>query len=222
METQKTVFISGAGRGLGLRLARSYYSRGWKVYAASRQPSAEAFGDCDPRRLVTGTLDVTDYPSCEQAVRDCLAKCGPIDLLINNASGYASGKIGEYSAGELERELRTTLLGAVNLTNVFVAAHRKATGTRDVVFIASTAGLNGDPDSSDCCVYAAAKAGIIRFAECIGETLRPRGIIPHTLIPTGIREEKSADAVSFAQVFAAIDRLIATGDQQLVLLAGGS
>ena len=39
-DIMKTVFISGANRGLGFEFARQYAAAGWKVLAACREPGA--------------------------------------------------------------------------------------------------------------------------------------------------------------------------------------
>jgi len=161
----KVVFISGSARGLGASLAESFYHDNANVFCASRSgEKPKSLENTDPKRVSSGTLDICDYPSCEQAISQCLLIFGRIDILINNASGFfGRKKIGDYSPVELRSEIET-----------------------------------------------AAKAGIIRFAECINASTREKGIYSHTLIPSNIREANFAyePAVSRSDVFQAIKFLI--------------
>jgi 3-oxoacyl-[acyl-carrier protein] reductase len=208
----KVVFISGSARGLGASLAESYYHDNANVFCASRSgEKPKSLENTDPKRVSSGTLDICDYPSCEQAISQCLLIFGRIDILINNASGFfGRKKIGDYSPVELRSEIETTLLGAINLTNVFVERAALEDINQHIIFISSTSGLSREGGNELFPVYAAAKAGIIRFAECINASTRDKGIYSHTLIPSNIREANFAyeAAVSRSDVFQAIKFLI--------------
>lgn len=76
-----TILITGANRGIGLALARSYRRDGWRVFAASRNPDAS---------LAEGAEAVTlDLSSPESIKALTLTLAGiPIDIVWNNAGVY--------------------------------------------------------------------------------------------------------------------------------------
>ena len=76
-----TILITGANRGIGLALARSYVKDGWRVIATSRKPDES---------LIQGAeslpLDLTD-PDSINALQQSLVGV-PIDIVWNNAGVY--------------------------------------------------------------------------------------------------------------------------------------
>lgn len=78
----RTIVITGAGRGLGLGLARSFADRGDTVVGTARSPENASDLAAVASRVIP--LDVTSDQSIAAAV-DVLADMGHIDVLINNA-----------------------------------------------------------------------------------------------------------------------------------------
>jgi NAD(P)-dependent dehydrogenase (short-subunit alcohol dehydrogenase family) len=87
--------ITGCSSGLGLDLARTVLQSGQKCIASSRNPAKtpEAVAEIEKLGGVWITLDVAS-PDLEAALAACIAKHGPIDVLVNNA-GYADGGVFE-------------------------------------------------------------------------------------------------------------------------------
>ena len=83
----RSVFITGAHRGIGLSLTELYLERGWNVHATSRNVT-----DSDELQALSSRysslslheLDVTDYAKIALLAQSL----PPIDLLINNAGYY--------------------------------------------------------------------------------------------------------------------------------------
>jgi NAD(P)-dependent dehydrogenase (short-subunit alcohol dehydrogenase family) len=80
--SQPTALITGAGRGLGLALARALLSSGWRVVADARR-TAHLAGALPGAVVVPG--DVTD-PAHRDALASAVGEPGRLDLLVNNAS----------------------------------------------------------------------------------------------------------------------------------------
>jgi NAD(P)-dependent dehydrogenase (short-subunit alcohol dehydrogenase family) len=85
--------ITGCSSGLGLDLARTVLQSGQKCIASSRYPAKTPGAVAEIEKLggVWITLDVAS-PDLEVVLADCVAKHGPIDVLVNNA-GYADGGV---------------------------------------------------------------------------------------------------------------------------------
>lgn len=105
-------FVTGANRGLGAEYVQQLLDRGaTKVYAAARKPETVL-----NYRAIAIQLDVTDA----QQIKDAVARCGDVNLLINNAGVVLGGRI--MSDGSLENakaEFETNVWGPFNLSKAF-------------------------------------------------------------------------------------------------------
>src|SRR5205809_966366 len=84
--TDKSVwFVTGAGRGLGVDLAKAALGAGHAVVATGRNAAAvaRAVGAHDDLHIVT--LDVTSENEATAAVASAIKRFGHIDVLVNNA-----------------------------------------------------------------------------------------------------------------------------------------
>ena len=78
-----TILITGAGRGLGLELARRFVALGWETLGTVRDP---AKGAAMPKGSQTFLCDVTDRAALARLARDLAGK--PIDVLFCNAGMF--------------------------------------------------------------------------------------------------------------------------------------
>jgi NAD(P)-dependent dehydrogenase (short-subunit alcohol dehydrogenase family) len=81
----KTIFITGAGRGLGTQIARRALSAGHQVVASGRRPDkvTEALG-ADHDNLLVVALDITDLDNAGAAARQATDRFGRIDVLVTS------------------------------------------------------------------------------------------------------------------------------------------
>ena len=83
----KTIFITGANRGIGFELAKQYFKEGFRVLACTRDlnkaNTLREFEKEDKDRMVILPLDVTDKNSIDQLNK--LLSDERIDILVNNA-----------------------------------------------------------------------------------------------------------------------------------------
>jgi NAD(P)-dependent dehydrogenase (short-subunit alcohol dehydrogenase family) len=84
----KIWFITGAGRGMGVDIAKAALAAGYKVAATGRNTEkvAEALGKSG--NLLIVKLDITKPTDAESAVRAAVEKFGRIDVLVNNAANF--------------------------------------------------------------------------------------------------------------------------------------
>jgi NADP-dependent 3-hydroxy acid dehydrogenase YdfG len=85
----KSVFITGAGSGIGRAGAKLFHARGWRVGAVDRNEEglAELRRELGTERLWTRALDVTDRAGLDGALADFCAgnAAGALDMMWNNA-----------------------------------------------------------------------------------------------------------------------------------------
>src|SRR3954464_11456922 len=92
--TQKTWFITGAGRGMGVDFAKAALAAGHQVVATGRTPDTvwAAIGEAGENdHLLVVRLDVTVPDEAEAAVQAAVARFGRIDVLVNNAANFYGG-----------------------------------------------------------------------------------------------------------------------------------
>jgi NAD(P)-dependent dehydrogenase (short-subunit alcohol dehydrogenase family) len=167
-----TWFVTGAGRGMGVDIARAALAAGHAVVATGRNTEAvaAAIGEADDPLVVE--LDITSPASTETAVRAAVDRFGRIDVLVNNAGNFYAGFFEELTAEQIERQLTTNLVGPMNVTRAVLPVMRKQrSGT--VVTISSTAGIVGQ---EFCSAYAASKFGLEGWMESLRFEVEPFGI----------------------------------------------
>ena len=172
MADKSVWFITGAGRGMGVDIARAALTAGHAVVASGRNTTAvtEAVGDADDVFVVE--LDVTNLASAEAAARAAVDRFGRIDVLVNNAGNFHAGFFEELTPEQIERQLTTSLVGPMNVTRAVLPVMREQrSGT--VVTITSTAGVVGQ---EFCSAYAASKFGLEGWMESLRFEVAPFGI----------------------------------------------
>jgi NAD(P)-dependent dehydrogenase (short-subunit alcohol dehydrogenase family) len=169
-------FVTGAGRGMGVDIAKAALAAGHSVAATGRNTEtvSDAVGDSDD--LVVVELDVTSLASAETAAQAAVDRFGRIDVLVNNAGNFHAGFFEELTPEQIERQLTTSLVGPMNVTRAVLPVMRKQRSGK-VVTITSTAGVVGQ---EFCSAYAASKFGLEGWMESLRFEIEPFGI--HTTI----------------------------------------
>jgi NAD(P)-dependent dehydrogenase (short-subunit alcohol dehydrogenase family) len=126
--SQPTALITGAGRGLGLALARSLLTSGWRVVVDARR-TAHLAGDLPGAVVVPG--DVTD-PAHRDALASAVSGLGRLDLLVNNASDLGPSplpRLADVPLAAARRVLETNVLAPLALTQRLLPLLRASGGS---------------------------------------------------------------------------------------------
>jgi NAD(P)-dependent dehydrogenase (short-subunit alcohol dehydrogenase family) len=189
--TEKRVwFITGAGRGLGVEIAKAALATGNAVVATGRNTdaAAKAVGEADD--LLVVKLDITSRTDAEAAVQAAVDRFGRIDVLVNNAANSQMGYFEEITPEAFERQLATNLLGPLNVTRAVLPVMRKQRSGH-IISISSTAGIVGWEFTS---AYAASKFGLEGWMESLRPEVAPFGIQTTIVEPGFFRTELLEDA----------------------------
>ena len=191
---EQGVIVSGAGRGLGRLYAIDLARRGASVVvndvggtmsgggADASVADAVVSEILDAGGTAIASHDSVDSPDGGAAiVRTALDAFGRVDAVVSNAGIFSTAPFEDLTTDEWRRMLRVHLDGAFNLSQ---PAYRvmKDQGYGRFVFIASSAGLFGQPNSAH---YAAAKAGTFGLANVIAIEGEPHGILANCVLPFG-------------------------------------
>src|SRR5215218_2700305 len=181
----KTWFITGAGRGMGVDFAKAALAAGHNVVATGRNPDAVAKAVGEPDDLLVVTLDVTSGQDAEAAVQAAVERFGGIDVLVNNAASFYAGYFEELTPEQMERQLAVSLIGPMNVTRAVLPVMRRQRAGH-VVTISSSAGFAGVEYGS---AYATSKFGVDGWMESLAPEIAPFGIHTTVVNPGFFRTE---------------------------------
>jgi NAD(P)-dependent dehydrogenase (short-subunit alcohol dehydrogenase family) len=196
MTEPKVWLITGAGRGLGVDIAKAVLAAGHALVATGRDAAkvAAAIGDHDS--LLAIRLDVTRPEDAQTVVEAAVAKFGRINVVVNNAGNFFAGFFEELSPEQVRNQIETLLFGPMNVTRAVLPVMRKQRSGL-VLTISSTAGIVGQ---MFCTAYAAAKFGIEGWMESLTPEIAPFGIRTMLVEPGFFRTELlTNDSTTYAK-----------------------
>ena len=192
--TGQTVIVTGAGRGLGRLYALDMAQRGASVVVNDvgvtmhGEGSDTSVADHVVKEITAkGGIACASHDSVDSEeggaaiVERAVEEFGRLDAVVSNAGIFDTIPFDELSSENWRRMLNVHLNGSFYLSQ---PAYKimKAKGGGRFVFISSSAGLFGQPNSAH---YAAAKAGIVGLANVIAIDGAPHGILANTVLPFG-------------------------------------
>src|SRR5881275_3161302 len=185
MTEKKVWFITGAGRGMGVHIAKAALAAGNAVVATGRNTDTvtRAVGKADD--LLAVKLDVTSPEDAQAAVKAALDRFGHIDVLVNNAGNFYAGFFEEITPQDFRAQVETLLFGPMNVTRAVLPIMR-AQRSGLVVTISSTAGIRGGEFLT---AYAASKFGVEGWMESLTPEVAPFGIRTMLVEPGFFRTE---------------------------------
>jgi NAD(P)-dependent dehydrogenase (short-subunit alcohol dehydrogenase family) len=176
MTDKKVWFITGAGRGMGVDIAKAALAAGNAVVATGRNAEAVTKAVGESGDVLAVKLDVTSPADADAAVKAAVERFGRIDVLVNNAGNFNAGFFEELTPEQMERQLTTTLVGPMNITRAVLPVMRQQRSGH-VITISSSAGLTGFEFGT---AYSASKFGVEGWMESLRPEVAPFGI--HTTI----------------------------------------
>jgi NAD(P)-dependent dehydrogenase (short-subunit alcohol dehydrogenase family) len=195
----KTIFLSGASRGIGQATAVAFAQAGAKaIYLTARsekdlKETEAEIAEANPvTRCAYSVCDVTDASQVKAAIEDCVAKFGGIDVADANA-GYLDkwSKIGESDVESWWRSWEVNLKGSYYLaryamSHLMESARRQAARASTggyLILISSIGAQLLTPGASD---YQTSKHAINRLCEFINLDHGEDGIKCFAVHPGGV------------------------------------
>jgi NAD(P)-dependent dehydrogenase (short-subunit alcohol dehydrogenase family) len=178
-------FITDAGRGLGLDIAKAALAAGHQVVATGRNTDAVSKAVGESGDLLIVKLDITNPADAMAATQAAVERFGRIDVLVNNAGNFYAGFFEEITPEDFRSQVETLLFGPMNVTRaVLPVMRRQRLGL--VVTISSTAGIVGQEFVS---AYCASKFGVEGWMESLALEVAPFGIRTMIVEPGFFRTE---------------------------------
>lgn len=164
--------VTGAGRGLGRKLAELLAERGYLVMVTDLDADTAATAASEiGRGALWAEVDVREYAQVEQARDELIAAAGSLAVWVNNAGVLFTGPAWEQSEDVRKLHLDVNALGTINGTLAAIEVMRGPGG--HIINIASLAGLSAVPGEA---VYAASKHAVMGFSSSTVADLRLDGV----------------------------------------------
>jgi len=200
-EVVGTVLVSGANRGIGLRLARNYAERGWTVIATARKPANAT----ELNELAAGNpkvsverMDLLDHDSIDALAAKL--KDVPIDVLLNNAAmlGDPAGQ----DFGTLDYELMAQVyavntVGTMKMAEAFIS-NVAASEQKKLVAVTSLQASIGSLRDPLIPFYKMSKTALNMGMKSISRRLKKQGVTVALISPGAVDTEMMNAALGHA------------------------
>jgi hypothetical protein len=185
----KTLFISGASRGIGLAIALRAARDGANIAIAAKtvEPHPKLAGTIHTAaaeieraggKALPLAVDIRDEAAVQNAIAQTVTRFGGIDILVNNAAHQATFKsIDDISDEEWELTFRVNIHAMFYLTKAAVP-HMKSGSA-----IINTASINADTPNPTLLAYATTKGAIQNFTAGLAQLLAEKGIRANAVAP---------------------------------------
>ncbi|WP_112478884.1 SDR family oxidoreductase [Vibrio variabilis] len=185
----KTVFITGANRGIGLALTKKYLESGFRVHATYRSASSahELLSlEVSESNLATHSLDVTDYGSVAKLVQTL----PDIDIFINNA-GYYGPKgygFGNTDVDEWRKVFEINSIAPLKLTEMLYPKLINSS-VKIIACLSSKVGSMTENTSGGGYIYRSSKAALNSVVKSLSNDLTSQGFTVLALHPGWVQTE---------------------------------
>lgn len=186
----KISLISGAGRGIGKKIAQVFAKNGSNLILISRTKKEIDIVAEECRRLGVDALaiktDVSSSVEIKNCVKEALDYFGEIDILVNNAGGVMKTPVTDFILEDWEKTFDINFFGTLQLT-CLVLRNMIKNRRGNIINVASRASGRGTPYYG---AYCASKAALLRLAESISYECRRYGIRVNSVSPARVAVER--------------------------------
>jgi 3-dehydrosphinganine reductase len=174
----KTVYITGAGSGMGLLAGKMLAGLGAHIVTLDRTPSDAALHEIESarrspeQRVARYKVDVADREMVIGTVGTAIAEAGAPDVLINMAGIGGAAHLIDMKFETFDRMIKINLYGTRNIVES-VLPSMLARGNGKIVLVGSMGGIIPVYGYT---AYGSSKFAVVGLAQCLRYELKPRGI----------------------------------------------
>ncbi len=207
MLKDKVAVVTGAGRGIGREIAKTFAGYGAKVvvnYNGSEEMAnslveeiKEAGGEACAFKA-----NVSDFNEAEGLMKFALETYGRIDILVNNAGITRDNIMLGMKEEDFDKVIEINLKGTFNcIKHVYRPMMKQKYGR--IINMSSVVGMEGNAGQVN---YAASKAGVIGITKSVAKELGSRGVTVNAIAP-GFIKTAMTDAMTDKMKDAMLDHI---------------
>ena len=196
MLKDKVAVVTGAGRGIGREIAKTFAGYGAKVVVNFNGSEERANSLVEEIKAAGGEAvafkaNVADFAEAEALMKFAVATYGRIDILVNNAGITRDNLVLGMKETDFDDVININLKGTFNcIKHVYRTMMKQKYGR--IINMSSVVGIEGNAGQVN---YAASKAGVIGITKSIAKELGSRGITANAIAPGFIKTDMT-DALS--------------------------
>ena len=190
---QKTVIITGAGRGIGKAIAIKCAEAGANI-AFTDINYDENMKNVEAELTKLGVKakgyasNASNFANCEETVNQIVADFGRIDALVNNAGITRDSLLMRMTEDQWDAVINVNLKSVFNMTKA-VQKTMLSQRSGSIINMSSVVGVGGNAGQAN---YAASKAGMIGFTKSVAKELGVRNIRCNAIAPGFIVTDMTA------------------------------
>lgn len=195
---EKVCLVTGAARGIGREITKTFLDEGAIVFANVRQENVlenmiSEYNSEESVRLIPIVFDITD----KQAVRDAIMKIKKqyckLDVLVNNAGIVTNEVLGMISIDKMRQMFEVNVFGMMELTQMAVTRLMKKQKGGSIINITSMVGVDGCKGQI---AYSASKGAIISVTKSMSKELSADNIRVNAVAPGIIETDRIKNTIS--------------------------
>ena len=186
----KIAIVTGASRGIGKEIARSFIAQGATVAFTYRSSEEQAIA-LEKELAENGGVakgfksDAAKFEDAENLVKEVVESFGTVDIVVNNAGITDDTLLMRMTEDQWDRVIDVNLKSCFNLTKAVMRTMLKAR-SGSIINISSVVGVQGNAGQAN---YSASKAGILGFTKSVALELGSRSIRCNAIAPGFIETE---------------------------------
>lgn len=212
MLTGKIALVTGAGRGIGAEIARTFAREGAAViinYNGSKERAEKVAAEIIAAggKAETYQCNVADDAACKEMIDTCIKSYGRIDILVNNAGITRDDLLMRMSEEDFDAVIDTNLKGTFHTIRHMSRYFLKQKSGK-IINMSSVSGILGNAGQAN---YSASKAGVIGLTKSVARELASRRINVNAIAPgfiatdmtdamTEEAKEKIAESIPFKRI----------------------
>jgi 3-oxoacyl-[acyl-carrier protein] reductase len=178
----RIAFVTGAGRGIGLAIARALAEDGASVALVDLdRPAIEAAAQGIGDAALALTVDITRREEVAEGMARAVDRFGGLDILVNNAGICPLSSFEVIGEEEWDRVLGVNLKGAFFCCQAALPYLRQSGSRGRIINIVSVSGQMGGVAVG--AHYAASKAGLIGLSKSLAKLLAPHQVTVNCIAP---------------------------------------
>ena len=193
----KVIVVTGAARGIGEAIARSFGSHKCSVLVADRmkrpdgQQRAQSTVDAIVKnggRAITMKVDVSDRTQVEKMLQTAVDSFGRVDVFVNNAAIMKGGSLVDMDDVNLQEHFDVNVKGCFYCCQLAAKQMIKQSSGGKIIIIASVDGLEAE---EGIVAYSASKAALTLMMKCMAVELARHKINVNAIAPGWVETDMS-------------------------------